>query len=55
MIDKIYNENCIETMQRLEANKQYVDIILTSPPYHIRTDTFLAEAHKGMTHFKTNL
>lgn len=42
MIDKIFNEDCIETMQRLEANKQYVDIILTSPPYHIRTDTFFS-------------
>ena len=29
-IDKIYNEDCIETMKRL----QDIDVVLTSPPYN---------------------
>lgn len=32
-INKIYNEDCFATMQRMLTDKQKVDIILTSPPY----------------------
>lgn len=32
-INKIYNEDCFETMQHLVAENQKVDVILTSPPY----------------------
>tara|TARA_B100001250_G_scaffold51260_1_gene40037 strand:+ start:795 stop:1583 length:789 start_codon:yes stop_codon:yes gene_type:complete len=30
-INKIYNENCLETMQRMEDN--FIDLTVTSPPY----------------------
>ena len=32
-INKIYNEDCFETMQRMVLDNQKVDCILTSPPY----------------------
>lgn len=32
MVDKIYNEDCFKTMERIPSKK--VDIILTSPPYN---------------------
>lgn len=32
-INKIYNEDCFTTMQKMIKEKQKVDIILTSPPY----------------------
>ena len=31
MINKIYNENCIDTMKKMPNN--FVDLTLTSPPY----------------------
>jgi len=34
-INKVYNENCVETMKRMPDN--YIDLVVTSPPYdHIR-------------------
>ena len=30
-INKIYNENCLDTMARMEDN--FIDLIVTSPPY----------------------
>ena len=30
-INKIYNENCLDTMKRMEDN--FIDLIVTSPPY----------------------
>lgn len=33
-INKIYNEDCIETMERMIQENQYVDLVLTSPPYN---------------------
>lgn len=32
-INKIYNEDCFDTMKRMVEDGQKVDIILTSPPY----------------------
>lgn len=32
-LNKIYNEDCFDTMQRMVSNEQKVNIILTSPPY----------------------
>lgn len=32
-INKIYNEDCFDTMKRMVQDNQKVDIILTSPPY----------------------
>lgn len=34
-INKIYNENCLETMQRMSDG--FVDLVVTSPPYNMRT------------------
>lgn len=31
--NKIYNEDCLETMQRMKDN--FVDVTVTSPPYNI--------------------
>jgi DNA modification methylase len=32
-INKIHNENCLETMKKMEDN--FVDVIVTSPPYNM--------------------
>ena len=41
-LNKIYNENCLETMKRMEDN--FVDLTVTSPPYdNLRTYTEEAE------------
>lgn len=34
-INKIYNENCINTMKRMSNN--FIDLTITSPPYNMRT------------------
>ena len=35
-INKIYNENCIDTMKRMKDN--FIDLTVTSPPYdNLRT------------------
>jgi DNA modification methylase len=31
-INKIYNENCLDTMKRMEDD--VVDLVITSPPYN---------------------
>ena len=31
-INKIYNEDCLETMKRMPDN--FIDVIITSPPYN---------------------
>ena len=33
-LNKIYNESCINTMQKMKENGIKVDLILTSPPYN---------------------
>ena len=33
-LNKIYNEDCFETMQKTCINKTSVDLVLTSPPYN---------------------
>jgi site-specific DNA-methyltransferase (adenine-specific) len=35
MINQIHNENCLETMARMPDN--FVDLVVTSPPYNMRT------------------
>lgn len=35
MVNKIYNENCLETMARMPD--KFVDLVVTSPPYNMRT------------------
>lgn len=34
-LNKIYNEDCLETMKRMPDN--FVDCVITSPPYNMRT------------------
>lgn len=34
-INKIYNENCLETLKRM--TDKFVDLVITSPPYNMRT------------------
>lgn len=34
-LNKIYNEDCLDTMARMPNN--YVDYVLTSPPYNVKT------------------
>lgn len=34
-INKIYNENCIDTLNRMPD--KFVDLVVTSPPYNMRT------------------
>jgi DNA modification methylase len=31
--NKIYNENCLDTMAKMPDN--FIDLIITSPPYNI--------------------
>ena len=38
-INKIYAEDCFETMNKLDSDGQKVDIILTSPPYCTPNDS----------------
>ena len=38
MVKEIYNEDCEVTLQRLQDNS--IDVVLTSPPYNINSDTF---------------
>ena len=32
-INRIYNENCIDTLRRIPDN--FVDLVVTSPPYNM--------------------
>lgn len=34
-LNKVYNENCLDTMKRMDDNS--VDLVVTSPPYNMRT------------------
>ena len=33
-LNRVYNEDCFETMQKMCINKTSVDLVLTSPPYN---------------------
>ena len=33
-LNKIYNENCLDTMKRMDDN--FIDLVITSPPYNMR-------------------
>ena len=39
MLNKIYNEDCFDTMKKMVDSGQTVDIILTSPPYCTPNDS----------------
>jgi DNA modification methylase len=45
-INKIFNENCLETLNRLPDN--FIDLTVTSPPYdNLRTyNNFVSEKKK---------
>ena len=40
-LNTIYNEDCLETMKRMPDN--YIDLILTDPPYGISADSKMAK------------
>lgn len=35
LTDKIFQEDCFSTIKRLKENKQFIDMVLTSPPYNM--------------------
>ena len=35
LIDKIYNEDCFETIRSIKENGLLIDMVLTSPPYNM--------------------
>ena len=35
MLDKIYQEDCFQTIERIKNAKQKIDLVLTSPPYNM--------------------
>lgn len=44
---KIYNEDCLETIRRFEAENKKVNIVLTSPPYNTGRASFSEKALKN--------
>jgi site-specific DNA-methyltransferase (adenine-specific) len=50
MINKVYNEDCLKTMKRMEDNS--VDLVLTDPPYGIG-DKFKGGKNSKMNKFNT--
>jgi DNA modification methylase len=50
-INIVYNENCLETMRNWEDN--YVDYIITSPPYNIGSATYKTKGKKGSKKYET--
>lgn len=55
---KIFNEDCIRTMERLSEKGLKVDVILTSPPYNIsrvvNTENALTDHHNKYKYYKDN-
>ena len=55
---KIFNEDCIKTMERLSEKGLKVDVILTSPPYNIsrvvNTENALTDHHNKYKYYKDN-
>jgi DNA modification methylase len=43
-INKIYNEDCLETMSKMPID--FCDIVITSPPYNYKLYTYLYNKHK---------
>lgn len=58
-LNKIYNEDCIITMNNMKANDIKADVILTSPPYNtsrgVSTKKEVAEHKSKYGDFKDNL
>jgi DNA modification methylase len=42
-LNKIYNEDCMETMSRMPDN--FVDLVLTDPPYGVEKAEWDSIAH----------
>src|SRR5574344_955029 len=36
LLNKIYNEDCLETLKRFDDN--FIDLTITSPPYNVNID-----------------
>lgn len=43
-LNRIYNEDCFETMRLIADGNQKVDIVLTSPPYNTSKKTMTKKA-----------
>ena len=58
-IQRIFNENCFDTMNKMLEYNQKVDLILTSPPYNIsrgiQTDIEINEHKSKYKEYKDNL
>lgn len=53
-INKIYNENCLETMRRMPDN--FIDLVVTSPPYNLGEKHHTGNnRHNGYDSFIDNL
>lgn len=56
---KIYNEDCLHTMERMSKENTKVDVILTSPPYNISrgvsTDEEISKHKSKYKDFKDNM
>ncbi len=44
-LNKIYNEDCLETMKRMPDN--FVDLVLTDPPYGVKEMTYRKNKSRG--------
>lgn len=53
-INKIYNEDCFDTMKRMVEDNQKVDIILTSPPYCTPDDSASLYSDKRFDNHKVH-
>ena len=44
-LNKIYNENCLDTMARMPDN--FVDLVVTSPPYNVGRNNMTENKYGG--------
>ena len=49
-LNRIYNENCLDTMSRMPDN--FIDLIVTSPPYDDMDENFNPIPKNGMRNYK---
>lgn len=54
LFNKIYNEDCMDTMEHMIADNQTVDLILTSPPYCTPNDNAENYSDKGFDQYQVH-
>lgn len=47
MLNEIYNEDCLETIERMKSRGVYCDVVLTSPPYNSGRSTNSEKSRQG--------